>query len=361
MAVDAEFWRDKRVLLTGHTGFKGAWMALWLEKMGAAVTGFALPPPPGESLFAALAPWRGLHSVEGDLHDRPTLAALARKVKPQIVVHMAAQAIVRRSFREPVETFATNVMGTAHLLDAVAPLEHVQAILIVTSDKVYENGDHGRPFREDDKMGGDDPYSASKAAAEQLAYCWRRSFLRGDRRPMLGIARAGNVIGGGDWSEDRLVPDAIRAGAEGRPVMLRYPGSTRPWQFVLDVVSGYLVYAQLLASGSRSAPEAVNFGPKAGDPPLATADLIARLQAAFGWDVGWTTAPGDPLPEKTRLALDTTLAYEALGWRPLVGTGTALDWIAQWHQARFANADMRRVSLDQIRSFEALSLTEARL
>ena len=359
MRVDPEFWRDRRVLLTGHTGFKGAWMALWLQKMGAAVTGFALPPPPGESLFDALAPWLGLNSVEGDLCDRPKLAALAREVKPQIVIHMAAQAIVRRSFREPVETFATNVMGTAHVLDAVGGLDGVEAILIVTSDKVYENGDHGRPFREDDKLGGADPYSASKAAAEHLAYCWRSSFLRGERRPMLGVARAGNVIGGGDWSEDRLVPDVIRAGAEGRPVMLRYPGSTRPWQFVLDVLSGYLVYAQLLASGSRLAPEAVNFGPTAGAPLLATTDLVTSLQAAFGWDFGWTAAPGEPLPEKTRLALDTTLAHEALGWWPRVDTTSALNWIAQWHQARFANADTRRVSLDQIQSFEALSLAEA--
>ncbi len=360
MRVDAEFWRHKRVLLTGHTGFKGAWMALWLEKMGAVVTGFALPPPPGESLFAALAPWRGLRSVEGDLRDRPALAALAREVKPQIVIHMAAQAIVRQSFREPVETFATNVMGTAHLLDAVAGQEDVEAILIVTSDKVYENGDHGRPFREDDKLGGADPYSASKAAVEHLASCWRSSFLRVDGRAMLGVARAGNVIGGGDWAEDRLVPDSIRSGLAGRPVMLRYPGSTRPWQFVLDVVSGYLIYAQLLANGDRSAPEAVNFGPKAGDPLLATADLVARLQAAFGWDLGWTAAPGEPLPEKTRLALDTTLAYEALGWQPLIDNGAAPDWIAKWHRARFAEADMRRVSLDQIETFEALSLAGAR-
>jgi CDP-glucose 4,6-dehydratase len=359
MRVDAEFWRNRRVLLTGHTGFKGAWMALWLEKMGALVTGYALPPPEGESLFAALAPWPGLRSVEGDLRDRQSLAALAREVRPQIVIHMAAQAIVRRSFREPVETFATNVMGTAHVLDAVAALDGVEAILIVTSDKVYENADQGRPFREDDSLGGADPYSASKAAAEHLAACWRSSFLRGDGQPMLGVARAGNVIGGGDWSEDRLIPDVIRAGAEGRPVMLRYPGSTRPWQFVLDVVAGYLIYAQALARGPGSAPDAINFGPKAGEKPLAAADLVTGLQTAFGWNYGWTAAPGEPLPEKTRLALDTRLADAALGWRALVDSGAALDWIAQWHKARFAGADMRRFSLDQIQSFEALSLAES--
>lgn len=330
-------------------------MALWLEKLGAAVTGFALPPPSGDNLFTYLKPWAGLQSVEGDLCDRSRLAELARDTQPQVVIHMAAQAIVRRSFREPVETFATNVMGTAHLLDALAGVRSLQAILVVTSDKVYENRDEGCSFREDDKLGGADPYSASKVAAEQLSYCWRQSFLGGEGRPMLGVARAGNVIGGGDWSEDRLVPDIIRAGAEGRPVMLRYPGSTRPWQFVLDVVSGYLVYAQALASGHQGTPEAVNFGPRSGAPPVSAADLVTRLQAAFSWDFGWTQAPGKQLPEKTRLALDTTLAHKALGWWPLVDANASLEWIAQWHQAHFDNADMRPFSLNQLQSFEALS------
>ncbi len=354
MTPDAGFWRGRRVLLTGHTGFKGAWTALWLERAGAMVHGLALPPEPGESLFAALGAWPSLVSHFGDIRERAFVRDVLAAAAPEIVIHMAAQAIVRRSFREPVETFATNVMGTAHVLDAAQSTGTAKAILVVTSDKVYDNRDSGRRFREEDALAGDDPYSASKAAAEQVARAWRDSYWR-ETGPAVGVARAGNVIGGGDWAQDRIVPDVIRAGRAGQPVVLRYPQSTRPWQFVLDVVAGYLSYAERILRNGRAAPSAINFGPPPEEVPLTIEQMVLRLQQAFGWSHGWVRAEGRALPEKTRLALDVDLAERYLGWRRRLDAATALGWIARWHGAHADGADMRAVSLRQIADFEALA------
>ena len=251
--------------------------------------------------MGACPPWPKLKSIIGDLRDPAAVAQAVEKSDPEIVIHMAAQALVRRSYADPVETFGTNVMGTVHLLDAAAKHGNVRTILVVTSDKVYDNNDNqGRAFREDDPLAGDDPYSASKAASELVARSWRKSFLRKPGSPVLGVARAGNVIGGGDWSEDRLVPDVIRAGVKGEPVMLRYPGATRPWQHVLDVVAGYLVYAERLTANPADTPKALNFGPSPRDPALAPREIVERLQAGFNWKQGWTLqADGERLPEKT--------------------------------------------------------------
>jgi CDP-glucose 4,6-dehydratase len=359
MSGTAAFWHGRRVVLTGHTGFKGSWTALWLERAGAEVTGLALAPEPGNaSLFACLSPWPRLRSVIADVRDPAAVERIVAEADPEIVIHMAARAIVRRSFREPVLTFATNVMGTVNLLAATASRRNVRAILVVTSDKVYDNRDTGRSFREDDPLAGDDPYSASKAAAEAVARSWRESFLRGRGGAALGIARAGNVIGGGDWSEDRIVPDVVRAGVERRPVVLRYPQSTRPWQHVLDVVGGYLAYARLLATDPEGAPAALNFGPPATELPLPTGELVETLQAAFGWHHGWVPAQGESPPEKIRLALDPGLAAAALRWRPKLDARAALPWTALWHRAHLAGADMRAISLAQIEEHERLAVAD---
>jgi CDP-glucose 4,6-dehydratase len=355
--IRAEFWRGRRVLLTGHTGFKGAWTALWLEHMGAEVTGFALAPPKDRHcVFDCVAPWPKLRSVIGDLRDPASVARAVEASDPEIVIHMAAQALVRRSYADPVETFGSNVMGTVNLLAAVANGPAVRTILVITSDKVYDNDDTGRAFREDDALAGDDPYAASKAAAELVARSWRKSFLRKPGSPVLAVGRAGNVIGGGDWSEDRLVPDVIRAGVKGEPVVLRYPGATRPWQHVLDVVSGYLAYVEHLASNPQDTPKALNFGPNPAEPLLYAREIAEALQASLGWTEGWVLQKGEPLPEKTQLSLDPGLAAETLGWRTKLNPAETLHWIAHWHRAHLEGRDMREVSLQQITEFEALPM-----
>jgi CDP-glucose 4,6-dehydratase len=347
------FWRGKRVLLTGHTGFKGAWMALWLTRMGAQVTGFALPPESSPNLFDILAPWPGLVSRIGDLRDPVKVRAAVEESDPEIVIHMAAQAFVRRSFREPVETFAANVMGTAHLLAALKDRSSLRAILVVTSDKIYENNESGAAFREGDPLGGDDPYSASKAATEILAQSWRRSFLGSANQAALGTARAGNVIGGGDWGEDRLVPDILRAAKYGRKVVLRYPESTRPWQHVLDVIAGYERYVHKLASDD-AAPAALNFGPPPNEPALKVREVAEQLQTSLGRREGWSPAGENPLPEKKLLALDPQKARQALDWHIALDASEVLDWVAAWHRAHDEGADMREFSLAQIEAHEAL-------
>jgi CDP-glucose 4,6-dehydratase len=346
----SSFWRGKRVLLTGHTGFKGAWMALWLSRAGASVTGFSLPPAATPNLFELLSPWPELRSILGDLRDVEAVRRAVGAADPEIIIHMAAQALVLRSFREPVETFATNVMGTAHLLAAAAGRPACRAILVVTSDKVYDNRETGRAFGEEDALGGDDPYSASKAATEMVARSWRSSFFADG--PALGIARGGNVIGGGDFAEDRLVPDILRAGEEGLPVTLRYPDSIRPWQHVLDVVVGYESYARQLATGP--APRALNFGPAPDAPVLTVHEIVESLQHHFGWTAGWHRTGDTPLPEKKRLALDPAHAKAALGWQARLDTPDALAWIARWHRVFLDGGDVRAATLAQIAEHESL-------
>jgi CDP-glucose 4,6-dehydratase len=355
----SEFWRGKRVLLTGHTGFKGAWTALWLERAGAQVTGFALAPPEDrDCLYTHAAPWQHLRSWIGDLRDWSAVKRAVAEADPEIVIHMAAQALVRRSFSEPVETFGTNVMGTMNLLAALADRTALRVILVVTSDKVYANKEDGRAFREDDPLGGDDPYSASKGAAELAVRSWRKSFLSAPGSPVLAVARGGNVIGGGDWSEDRLIPDIIRAGLKGEPVVLRYPEATRPWQHVLDVVSGYLVYAERLTVKPDETPEALNFGPPPDQEMLRVRDIAESLHREFGWRHGWAAEDGQLLPEKTQLALDARLAERTLSWRPKLSPTEALSLIVRWHRAHLEGCDMREVSLRDIAAYEALGTPE---
>lgn len=339
------FWRDRRVLLTGHTGFKGAWLALWLEKLGARVTGVALPPATDPSLFDALAPWPELVSIIGDLRQPGVAADALGESAPEIVFHLAAQALVRPSYADPVGTFDANVLGTVNLLEAVRGTPSVKAVVVVTSDKVYANDQSGQPFGEDDKLGGRDPYSASKACQEIVTASYRESFLA-ERGVRVVSARAGNVIGGGDWAVDRLIPDFIRAAEAGRPVVLRHPDATRPWQHVLDPLLGYLFYAERLHAGS-DLPTALNFGPSSDDVwPVRR--VVERLARSWGDGIGWTADNAETVREAQALTLDATRATRSLGWRPRLGLDDALDWTASWYRAHGEGRDMRACSLEQL-------------
>ncbi len=347
---DPSYWREKRVLLTGHTGFKGGWMALWLHAMGARVTGLALAPDTTPSLhdlagIAGIAP-KGY----GDIRDAARVAAAVAAARPQVVLHMAAQPLVRRSVREPVETFDVNVMGTARVLEALREVDGVEAILVITTDKVYENPELGRPFRETDPLGGHDPYSASKAAAEIVVSSYSRTYFEARGVPV-ATARGGNVIGGGDFSEDRIVPDIYRAMRAGRPVVLRNPGATRPWQHVLDCLCGYLVYAEALGRGHKP-PRSLNFGPTmAADMPVSA--LAEAMQVALGAAQGWRLAEGPQLREMQLLSLDCSAARSTLGFADRLVGAAAIAETARWYLAHAAGEDMRAVTLRAIETYMA--------
>ena len=346
--VDPTFWRGRRVLLTGHTGFKGSWAALWLHRLGAHVSGLSLAPDTEPSLYA-LAHVADI--VEGgicDLRDARAVDAVVEAARPAIILHLAAQALVRRSVHDPVATFATNVMGTAHLLDAVRRSKSVKAVLVVTTDKVYENKEAGDPFSEHDPLGGHDPYSASKAAVEIIAASYARAYFAEAGIP-LGTARGGNVIGGGDFSADRIVPDVWRAMARGQPVELRYPKATRPWQHVLDCLAGYLSYAQALAEG-KAMPPSLNFGP-APASELPVAALVDAMQKALGAKQGWVPAPGQHPREMQALALDSSRARNLLGWQERLAGAAAIDATADWYLRLQRGEDMRAVTERSIEDY----------
>ncbi|MDE2410796.1 MAG: CDP-glucose 4,6-dehydratase [Sphingomonadales bacterium] len=345
------FWPGKRVLVTGHTGFKGAWLALWLEMLGAKVSALALPPATDPALFHLLAPWRGLEHANVDIRDFDALNSVVQKVNPEIVLHLAAQALVRKSYRDPLETFGVNVMGTANLLEAVRSLDEFQAAVIVTTDKVYENDASGRAFRETDRLGGKDPYSNSKACAELVSQCYRDSFFA--KEAPLATARAGNVVGGGDWSEDRLVPDLIRAMLGRQPVSLRHPNATRPWQHVLEPLGGYLMLAEKLAEGRSGLPFSFNFGPDQ-DSTLTVANVVDVLNQELGISDGWVQAEGDHPPEAPVLALDSSLATAELGWKPKLDMRDTIRWTAEWYRDWNSGADPRTTTLRQIDRYMSL-------
>jgi CDP-glucose 4,6-dehydratase len=350
----AEFWRTRRVLLTGHTGFKGAWMSLWLESLGAEVTGYALAPAGEPNLWGMVgaAPNAGAsRSVIADIRDARRVAEAVAQADPQIVIHMAAQALVRESYRDPLNTYATNVMGTAALLQACRPLAHLECVIVVTSDKVYENLGEGRAFDESDRLGGHDPYSNSKACAELVTASFRDSFFADG--PPIATARAGNVIGGGDWSEDRLIPDCVRALESGQSVNLRYPDAVRPWQHVLEPLSGYLTLAQGLVRAPQKTPRAVNFGP---DPAsfCTVREVVDAFAARFAGRPGWVRDPAPQPPESQALTLSSTLAQQALGWHPRLDIHDSLSWTADWYLAHSAGENMRAFSEAQIARYREL-------
>lgn len=343
---DPAFWQGRAVLLTGHTGFKGAWAARMLASLGARVTGFALDPAPGPSAFASLGiPALLAADHRADLRDAAALrAAVSGSAgRGTVVVHMAAQAIVSEGLRDPGWTWGSNLMGTLALLDALRGAG-VAAAVIVTSDKVYANPGPGRPFVESDRLGGDDPYSASKAACEVLVASHRASFAD---LPPLATARAGNVIGGGDFGRDRIIPDLVRALMAGQPLTLRNPAATRPFQHVLDVVTGYLLLAEDLVQGR--APQAVNFGP--AEAELSVTDLLAQWEATTLTAIDRRASDAPPMPEKPRLALDSGLALARLGWAPQLGTAQAVSDTALWYRDWRAGQDMAAQSAARIHDF----------
>ncbi len=354
-AVDPDFWRDRRVLITGHTGFKGAWLALWLQTLGARVTGFSVNGATRPSLFELARVGEGMGSIEGDVRDHAAICAAVAAATPEVVIHMAAQSLVRRSFVEPSETFHTNVMGTVNVLDAIRLRGHgVRAVVNVTSDKCYENREWEWGYREHEPMGGHDPYSSSKGAAELVTASFRRSFFSDPDGTRVASARAGNVIGGGDWGEDRLVPDIMRAALAGEHVRVRNPNSIRPWQHVLNPLSGYLVLAQALCDSPDHAA-GWNFGP-AEEDARSVGWIVERMVELWPQALHWASDDG-PHPHEARyLKLDSSRARERLGWRPLVGLDAALESIVDWYRALHEGSDMRAVTLGQV---EALQYTAA--
>jgi CDP-glucose 4,6-dehydratase len=335
------FWRGRRVFLTGHTGFKGSWLWLWLEHLGAEITGYALAPPSEPCLWSIIessgaGDARGA-SVIADIRDGACLKRAIETADPQVVFHLAAQALVRESYRDPLGTYATNVIGTGALLDACRGRGSLQCVVIVTSDKVYENDGAGRPFEEGDRLGGHDPYSNSKACTELLTGSFRDSFFTAG--PPIATARAGNVIGGGDWSQDRLIPDCVRALAAGKPVCLRHPEAVRPWQHVLEPLGGYLALAQALVEAPASAPPAVNFGPDAASF-CTVREVVEAFSARFGGRPGWERDAGAHPSEARALTLSSGLAERSLGWRPQLPFGESLAWTADWYRAHAAKEDM---------------------
>lgn len=350
MAVNAAFWAGRRVLLTGHTGFKGGWLALWLQELGAEVYGYALPAPVEPSLWQAARLAERVPGTLADIRDAQRVAEVVAAFRPEVVLHLAAQPLVRESYRAPADTYATNVMGTVNLLDALGRSDSVRAVLVVTSDKCYENREWLWPYRESDGLGGHDPYSSSKGCVELLCASWRESFLR-ESGVALATARAGNVIGGGDWSVDRLLPDILRAWQAGQSLTLRFPQAVRPWQHVLEPLHGYLRLAQALVEQGQAVASAWNFGPD-NEGLVSVGELVQRLAQYWPGRAPWTVeATGQP-HEAGLLALDSSQARARLGWRPLWTLQQAIERTLDWHQAWQAGEDMQTFSRTQIAAYQ---------
>lgn len=349
--VEPSFWAGKVVLLTGHTGFKGSWLALWLQSMGAKVVGYSLKPPTSPSLFETAKVAEDMISIEGDVRDFSALSSVFEKYQPEIVIHMAAQALVRYSYTNPIETYSTNVMGTVHVLEAARLTKSVRAIVNVTSDKCYENKEWAWGYRENEPMGGYDPYSNSKGCAELVTAAYRNSYFHPGKYPAHGVAlasgRAGNVIGGGDWAEDRLIPDIMRAITQGKPVNIRNPHAIRPWQHVLEPLSGYLQLAQKLYEDGAGYAEGWNFGPS--DEDAKPVQWIAeQLTRTWGDGASWKLDEGNHPHEAHYLKLDCSKAKARLGWRPRWSLDEALNAIAEWHQAYRNRENMHEKTMQQI-------------
>ena len=348
--MNPAFWKGKTVFVTGHTGFKGAWLSLWLQSLGARVTGYALEPPTRPSLFEVAGVARSMESITADVRDLAALKAALQRAGPQIVIHMAAQALVRESYADPVGTYATNVMGTMNVLEAARDVTSVRSAVIVTSDKCYENREWARGYREDDAMGGHDPYSSSKGCAELVTAAYRRSFFSGHGGTAVASARGGNVIGGGDWSKDRLVPDAINAFINGRKVRIRSPNAVRPWQHVLDPLCGYLTLAERLWEDGPTHVGAWNFGP-AEDDVRPVSWVVEELAQRWGGGAAWETDAAPQPHEAGTLKLDCSKAQTRLGWRPALPLGAALEWVIEWYRCYAGGGDVRKVTEEQIHRY----------
>lgn len=352
------FWRGKRIFLTGHTGFKGAWLTLWLSLLGARVRGYALAPESEPSMYMVLALDELCDSQLADIRDSTRLTQAIGDFQPEVVIHMAAQSLVRPSYRNPRETFEVNVQGTVNVLDACRHVDSVRAVVVVTTDKCYENRESLWAYREDDALGGHDPYSASKACAELVTTAYRRSFFCGKDTAAVATARAGNVIGGGDWSVDRIIPDAVRAFSAGQPLVVRNPEAVRPWQHVTGPLCGYLMLARALYEAGSEFAQAFNFGP-ASDQILPVRTLVEHAARAWGDGAAWEDHSEQAAPhEASMLMLDPTRARHLLGWTPDNGVSRAIDKTVEWYKAYYTDgrADaMRRLTGRSIAELEPAS------
>jgi CDP-glucose 4,6-dehydratase len=351
------FWKGRRVFLTGHTGFKGSWLSLWLDALGAKVTGYALDPPTQPNLFEQARVVGTVHSIRGDIRDFPRLQGAIAECRPEVVIHMAAQSVVRRGYEDPIENYSSNVMGTVHVLEAVRQLKQPCAVVNVTSDKCYENREWVWGYRENEPMGGRDPYSNSKGCAELVTTAYRESFFPPDAIDRHGVAlasaRAGNAIGGGDWTGDQLIPDLMRAFLAGKPCLIRNPSAFRPWQFVLEPLRGYLTLAQRLTEDGPRFASGWNFGPVDADakPVSWIADELVR---SWGTQASWNQDAAAHPREAHALKLDASKAGVSLDWHPVLPLQQALGWIVEWYRAFQTGADLQRMTRTQIEQYEAL-------
>ena len=351
------FWKNRSVLLTGHTGFKGGWLSLWLGALEANVTGYALDPPTQPSLFEQADVSNSVRSIRADVRDFARLKAVIAECRPDVIIHLAAQSVVRRGYEDPIETYSSNVIGTVNLLEALRQLGRPCVVVIVTSDKCYENREWAWGYRENDSLGGHDPYSNSKACAELVTSAFRSSYFPPDAFAHHGVAvasaRAGNVIGGGDWTRDQLIPDLMRAFVAGQPCLIRNPCAVRPWQFVLEPLRGYLMLAERLAEDPGLFASAWNFGPSEEDarPVSWIADELAR---SWGARASWRDDARTHPPEARYIRLDTSKTRASLGWHPLLQLKPALDWTAEWYRACHAGQDLGLLTRAQIERYEAI-------
>jgi len=354
MGLNSDFWRGRRVFITGHTGFKGGWFLLWLHKLAASVSGYSLAPPTEPSFYAVTGAGEDVHSTHGDVRDLNALQSAMQDVDPEIAFHFAAQPLVRASYDDPAYTYAANVMGTVHFLESVRQTPSVRAAVVVTSDKCYENSlNTTRCHRESDPMGGRSPYASSKGCAELIIAAYRDSFFD-NSGVRLASVRAGNVIGGGDWAQDRLVPDMIRAFGQGRELQLRNANAVRPWQHVLDPLHGYLVLAQKLYLNSKGFCKAWNFGPK-GSRAWTVLDIVRQSSRLWGLNARWSVCPTKGPIEDKHLDIDAAMAQTHLQWVPKLDMQTTLQWTIDWYRAHLSgDVDMRQFSLQQISQFELL-------
>jgi CDP-glucose 4,6-dehydratase len=357
LMLNRSFWKSRRVFLTGHTGFKGSWLSLWLHRLGAEVTGYALAPPTQPSLFDQAGVSVLVKSICGDIRDFQRLKSAIAESRPEVVIHMAAQSVVRRGYADPIETYSSNVMGTVHLLEALRQLGQPGVVVNITSDKCYENKEWVWGYRENDRLGGHDPYSNSKACAELVtsAFCdsYFHSNASGGPRIAIASARAGNVIGGGDWTCDQLIPDLLRSFLDNKPCLIRSPSAIRPWQFVLEPLHGYLLLAERLAEDPCRFGSAWNFGPAETDarPVSWIADRLAQL---WSGSASWRNDAAVHPPEAHYLKLDTSKTKAGLGWQPVVPLINALDWIVEWYRAFHTGGDLGRLTRMQIERYEVL-------
>lgn len=360
--MNPEFWRGKRIFMTGHSGFKGSWLCLWLQELGANITGYALPPPTEPSMFELCDVAENITSISGDIRDLSHLRQAMADAAPEIVFHLAAQPLVRMSYERPVETFQTNVMGSVHLLEAVRQTKGVRSVVVITSDKCYQNREWLWSYREKSSLGGDDPYSSSKACAELAFSAYEKSFFNRNDYAEHGVAlatvRAGNVIGGGDWARDRLVPDVLRALMANQPIEIRNPHAIRPWQHVLEPLHGYLSLAERLYNEGIALSGSWNFGPfESGEKTVSW--LVNELCSLWGSDIKWHHDTRRQPHENIYLKLDSSKARTILGWRPRLELETTLEWIVEWTRKFQERAKMRTIALNQIRRFAHLAQAAA--